>query len=422
MGKSENSEKMAEPELLEYDGMLYSVANGKAILIGPFMGKVGDVVIPDHVAFEDCRYTVVAMQEGAYRGCRDLTSLTLPDSMVRIYDGALNNCDNLTSLTISGGIIKIGTGVACDCSSLTRIKVDPRNPVYHSSGNCIIETESKTLVLGCKNTTIPNDGSVTKIGINAFAGCDGLTSITIPDSVTSIGEYAFSGCDGLTSITIPDSVTSIGEYAFSGCGGLTSITIPGSVTDIGNNAFRGCNGLTSITIPGSVTGIGNNAFRGCNGLTSITIPDSVTSIGSDTFRGCNSLTNIAVEQGNSVYHSAGNCLIETASKTLILGCQNSVIPDNGSVTSIGDYAFRDCYGLTSITIPDGVTSIGMSAFDSCYNLTSITIPDSVTSIKYRAFFYCDALTVFCKAESQPDSWDSDWNSGYRPVVWGYKGN
>ena len=376
MGKRENSEKMAEPELLEYDGMLYSVANGKAILMGPFMGKVGDVVIPDHVAFEDCRYTVVAMQEGAYRGCRDLTSLTLPDSMVRIYDGALNNCDNLTSLTISGGIIKIGTGVACDCSSLTRIKVDPRNPVYHSSGNCIIETESKTLVLGCKNTTIPNDGSVTKIGINAFAGCDGLTSITIPDSVTSIGEYAFSGC-----------------------GGLTSITIPGSVTDIGNNAFRGCNGLTSITIP-----------------------DSVTSIGSDTFRGCNSLTNIVVEQGNSVYHSAGNCLIETASKTLILGCQNSVIPDNGSVTSIGDYAFRDCYGLTSITIPDGVTSIGMSAFDSCYNLTSITIPDSITSIKYRAFFYCDALTVFCKAESQPDSWDSDWNSGYRPVVWGYKGN
>lgn len=376
MGKSENSEKMAEPELLEYDGMLYSVANGKAILIGPFMGKVGDVVIPDHVAFEDCRYTVVAMQEGAYRGCRDLTSLTLPDSMVRIYDGALNNCDNLTSLTISGGIIKIGTGVACGCSNLTRINVDPRNPVYHSSGNCIIETESKTLVLGCKNTTIPNDGSVTKIGINAFAGCDGLTSITIPDSVTSIGEYAFSGC-----------------------GGLTSITIPGSVTDIGNNAFRGCNGLTSITIPGSVTGIG-----------------------SDTFRGCNSLTNIVVEQGNSVYHSAGNCLIETASKTLILGCQNSVIPDNGSVTSIGDYAFRDCYGLTSITIPDGVTSIGMSAFDSCYNLTIITIPDSVTSIKYRAFFYCDALTVFCKAESQPDSWDSDWNSGYRPVVWGYKGN
>ena len=376
MEKSENSEKMAEPELLEYDGMLYSVANGKAILIGPFMGKVGDVVIPDHVAFEDCRYTVVAMQEGAYRGCRDLTSLTLPDSMVRIYDGALNNCDNLTSLTISGGIIKIGTGVACDCSNLTRINVDPRNHVYHSSGNCIIETESKTLVLGCKNTTIPNDGSVTKIGINAFAGCDGLTSITIPDSVTSIGEYAFSGCDG----------------------------------------------LTSITIPGSVTDIGNNAFRGCNGLTSITIPDSVTSIGSDTFRGCNSLTNIVVEQGNSVYHSAGNCLIETASKTLILGCQNSVIPDNGSVTSIGDYAFRDCYGLTSITIPDGVTSIGMSAFDSCYNLTSITIPDSVTSIKYRAFFYCDALTVFCKAESQPDSWDSDWNSGYRPVVWGYKGN
>ena len=83
------------------------------------------------------------------------------------------------------------------------------------------------------------------------------------------------------------------------------------------------------------------------------------------------MTSITVEQGNVVYHSAGNCIIVTASKTLIAGCKNSIIPNDGSVTSIGDYAFYDCGGLTSITIPDSVTSIGRSAFEDCSGLTSI---------------------------------------------------
>ena len=281
---------------------------------------------------------------------------------------------------------------------MTSITVEQGNAVYHSAGNCIIETASKTLIAGCKNSIIPDDGSVTSIGDDAFKGCSGLTSITIPDSVTSIGSYAFRGCSGLTSITIPDSVTSIGNYAFSDCSSLTSITIPDSVTSIGESAFSYCGGLESIT----------------------------------------------VEQGNSNYHSAGNCLIETASKTLIAGCKNSVIPNDGSVTSIGDdafkgcsgltsitipdsvtsigsYAFRGCSGLTSITIPDSVTSIGSYAFSVCRGLTSITIPDSVTSIGDHAFEGCSGLTIYCEAESQPAGWRENWNSGGCTVVWGYKG-
>ena len=232
---------------------------------------------------------------------------------------------------------------------------------------------------------------VTEIGYSAFHSCSGLTSITIPDDVTSIGNSAFYGCSGLTSITIPDGVTSIGDYAFYFCSSLTSITIPGGVTSIGNSAFLDCSGLTSITIPDGVTSIGSYAFYGCSGLTSITIPDGVTSIGDYAFSDCSGLTSIVVAEGNKVYHSFKNCLIETQCKTLILGCRNSEIPPDGSVTSIGNDAFRNCSSLKSITIPNGVTSIGDDAFCGCSGLTSITIQNGVTSIGNSAFYHCSSL-------------------------------
>ena len=194
------------------------------------------------------------------------------------------------------------------------------------------------------------------------------------------------------SIEIPEGTTSIGGSAFSHCTGLTSITIPDSVTNIGYQAFYDCCALTSITIPNSVISIGDSAFSNCTGLTSITIPDGVTSIGYYAFYYCTSLTSMNVSSGNTVYHSAGNCLIETETKTLIYGCKNSIIPSDGSVTSIGGSAFSYCTGLTSITIPDSVTSIGDSAFSNCTGLTSVTIGNSVTSIGNSAFYGCTGLT------------------------------
>ena len=234
--------------------------------------------------------------------------------------------------------------------------------------------------------------SVTSIGDSAFGDCSGLTSVTIPKSVTSIEDWAFYDCSGLISITIPNSVTSLGRGAFSGCSGLTSITIPNSVTTIEEVAFYGCSGLTRITIPNSVTSIGDGAFGGCSSLTSVTIPSSVTSIGSGAFGDCENLEEIKAENGNPVYHSEGNCLIETESEALVAGCKNSRIPTDGSVTSIGDWAFWGCSGLTRITIPNSVTSIGDWAFCGCSGLTRITIPNSVTSIGEDAFSGCSGLT------------------------------
>ena len=233
---------------------------------------------------------------------------------------------------------------------------------------------------------------LTSIGGAAFYGCIGLTSVEIPNSVTSIQNQAFRECTGLTSVVIPNSITSIGGAAFYGCTGLTSVEIGNSVTSIGYTAFRGCTGLNSMEIPNSVTSIGDWAFYGCTGLTSVEIGNSVTSIGNYAFEGCSGLEQIVVDTGNTVYDSRNNCdaIIETATNTLIAGCKNTVIPN--SVTSIGNYAFRNCTGLTSVVIPNSVTSIGGSAFYGCTGLTSVEIPNSVTSIREWVFYGCTGLT------------------------------
>jgi len=262
---------------------------------------------------------------------------------------------------------------------------------------------SSSVVIPEKVTYESVEYSVTSIGDYAFQMNSALTSITIPNSVTSIGKQAFYLCKGLTSVSIPNSVTSISQEAFQDCSGLTSVNIPNSLKWIEKETFQRCKNLTSITIPNSVTMIGEDAFESCSGLTSLTIPNSVTNISEEAFEGCSGLTSITVEEGNSKYDSRDNCnaIIVTGTNQLLLGCQNTIIPN--SVTSIGNYAFDRCSGLTSVTIPNSVTSIGYNAFSNCFNLTSVTIPNSVTSIGYYAFFNNPNLSVVVSLIENPFS-------------------
>jgi len=252
--------------------------------------------------------------------------------------------------------------------------------------------------------------AVASIGESAFYACTSLTSISIPNSVTTIGCLAFTGCSSLTAITIPKSVTDMGKLqnggtyrgpVFTYCPALTSI-----VVEEGNPIYDSrdnCNaiietatstliaGCQNTTIPNSVIGIGYYAFNGCSSLTSITIPNHITDIQSNPFLSCSSLATIVVENGNPIYDSRDNCnaIIETATNTLIAGCQNTIIPN--SVTGIGDEAFYGCSSLTSVNIPNCVTSIGVGAFSGCSSLTSINIPENVTSIGNSAFSRCSSL-------------------------------
>jgi len=316
----------------------------------------------------------------------------------------------------------------------------------------VLDLSGANIVTGGSSYYSDYTTSLNEIGIAAFTGCTGLTSVTIPNSVTFIRNYAFLNCMGLTSIITPNSVTSIGNFAFSGCSGLTSVTIsnsvrsignttfnhctklekiivsennpafssiegvlfskdctklitypnaksniyilPNSVTSIGNYAFSDCTGLTSITIPNSVTSIGAGAFQRCTGLASITIPDGVISIGSSAFYGCTIQKEFIVSENNPAYSSVEGVLFSKDCTKLIAypNAKSNIYILPNSVTSIGDYAFGYCMGLTSITIPNSVTSIGKSAFQYCTGLTSITIPSSVTSIENYLFAYCTGLT------------------------------
>jgi hypothetical protein len=310
---------------------------------------------------------------------------------------AFIDCTDITSITIPASVVALAISPFSGCTNLARIIVDENNPSFASEGGILYnktKTSFEAVPLGISGAiTLPD--SLTSIARAAFYECAKLTSISIPAGVTSIGELAFRHCSALTDITIDANnqyYTSEGGIAYNKAktaieavpGGISgNITLPDSLTSIGNNAFTGCANVTGIEIPTSVTSIGGVVFSGCTSLTSIEIPDSVTSIGNTWFWGCTSLTSVTLP---------------------------------ASVTKIGGMVFRNCSSLTEITLPAGLTEIGNQAFTGCASMTSITIPPSVTKMGSVVFIdWTESQTIYVPFANQEEM-DAAWGKGWRRAL------
>ena len=385
----------------------------------------GAITIPSTVTYEGVEYSVTSIGDHAFRGCENLTSITIPESVTSIGEEAFTRCKKLykivnnSTLSLSEGSSDYGkvayyAKVVYQGSELSTVD----GFQFHTSNGI------HSLVNYIGNDTeivLPDNynGESYRIGDYAFYGCHYLDSIIIPEGVTSIGNSAFRETF-ITSITIPEGVTSIGNSAFRESW-ITSITLSKGVTSIGEYAFYRCDDLNSIIIPEGVTSIETRAFSGCY-LNSITIPESMTSIAETAFEGGSNYkiinySPLNISKGGSAYgyiaHKA-EVVYQGSELSTVDGFQfyyNSlvnyigndteiVLPDNynGESYDLADWAFCGCINLKSITIPDVVTSIEESTFMKCEGLEELTLGAGVKKIAENAFNGCEKLKkIFCYA-------------------------
>ncbi len=261
----------------------YKVDNSGEKIIGAWFDIKGDIYIPNIIN----GITIKAIGENAFRNCRNLQKVVIPNTVKNIDSSAFENCSYLQSVTLPSSLVAIGSSAFKDCGSLPSIE-------------------------------IPN--SVRYIDSNAFENCSYLQSVTLPDKITSIGNSVFKDCGSLPSIVIPNSVEHIDSSAFENCSYLQNVTLSNNLFAIGTAAFKGCGSLKSIVLPSSVEYIDNEAFSNCSSLTSVIVNRAITGItnlGENAFTGCNSNLEITVPT---------NRIAEYKNKEYWTSYRNKIVP------------------------------------------------------------------------------------------------
>lgn len=407
--------------------------------------------------------SIVDIRKGAFYSCDSLEAINLPEGLTKIGDSAFRSCGNLKNVVFPSTLLSIGTQAFLACKSLTEAMI-PSGVTYIGVGAFAIcvDISQVTLPDGIKELpdglfkqcmaldTIVIPETVTKIGLEFASECS-IKTLEIGNQVESIGNRAFAGCSELETVSIGSNVRSIGEEAFAQCGKLTAVILPDTVTSIGEKCFMDCVSLQSVNIPSGVKNIGMDAFTNCSQLEAnvyngmkylgpkenpylaligrvdmnakdLIIHDATTLILRETFEGepfenlyigkslenvsadflhgLKRLATINVHPEHTQYHASGDCLIETSTQTLIKGTRNSVIPGDGSVTTIGKMAYAYMEEISLIAIPNTVNRIQANAFAYCSNLEALVIGSGVQVIDHDQLIGCEKFVkvYYCGTE------------------------
>ena len=250
------------------------------------------------------------------------------------------------------------------------------------------------------------DGSLFRFKGVSFAGCSNLVSVTMPMSMVTTMVAAFPDAyDKLKSVTLTGRASAIPEKAFARCTSLTNVVIPAETTGIGANAFAGCTSLESIVLPNEIETL-TLGVNVCDAATEVVIADrdghefigwrsgaGVGWIVADPFHSGGTVTvapvwekaETAVINGRRWKYSItdGKATIGVGTAAVSPAPEGDVvIPaelDGYPVTGIAANAFKNCGGMTSVTISSNVTSVGIGAFDGCYGLTNLVIESETLS-------------------------------------------
>lgn len=409
----------------------------RTIGVGAFHNchKLVEVYIPasEHLDFENSNLTTYALNERysvdsmvcitekdgfVFYVCADVcyllgyvgseSSLKLPADIngksYEIYPYAFYRHEDIQSVDFTdASVTAIGTNAFADCVSLSSVAM---------SGE--VKTVAEYAFNNCKNlktVAIPTGSKLESIGEYAFYGCS-ITELAFGEKLSTVGEYAFGNNGGLNSVSFSGLVSYIGDYAFKGCNSLKSLSFFGGKDGvIGISAFENTD-ITEIVLPEGFVSVKENAFKNCDWVSRVSLPASLVEIGEDAFY-ATAPDTIVVADGNEIYSSAGDCLIETHTFTLVLGSNNAVIPstvkiigkgafafcsviseiDLSGVIKIQNGAFERCTALKSVTLSNNLVSLGADAFKKCTSLEYISIPESVSEIGNHAFSGCESLAT-----------------------------
>ena len=334
------------------------------IIIEKYIGDGTIVTVPDTIG----KAKVVAIAPDAFKDCKEVSAIDIPDSIDSMVDVELEgtaffeNPDNWEDGALYAG------------KHLISMKTDKQ-------GEYVVKPETKS------------------ISNHAFSDCSELTSVTLPEGIAIISNSLFNGCKKLESVNIPDSVTEIADLAFYGCQSLADVNIPDGVTRIGDYAFRHCESLKSINIPEGIYDIGAYAFERCTSLVAVAMPSCIDELGECAFCNCTSLEAITIP-----------CGFEKIGESTFFNCQNLesvIIPDG--IDIIGEKAFEHCDKLSSVVIPESVSKIRGRAFAVCKNLASVTICSEETELAKTVFASCKKVTIKCPEDSLAEEFAEENN-------------